>query len=110
MTADEITALIITSALGLIFLIMSIFLLTGRGSFLVAGYNTMSKADKEKYNTKALCKFVGAILLPFAILTPLISAAAIFGISWFAYAYIAAVAALVIFAAVYANTNNRFKK
>jgi len=48
---------------------MGIVLLTGRGAFLVAGYNTASKAEKAKYDEKKLCRNVGKIVLPAGVLT-----------------------------------------
>ena len=42
-----------------IFLIISIFLLSGHGSWLISGYNTASKEEKAKYNEKKLCKTTG---------------------------------------------------
>lgn len=49
-----------------IFLMISIFLLMGKGSFLIAGYNTASADEKAKYNEKKLCRIVG---LGFFIIT-----------------------------------------
>ena len=40
--------------------IISMVLLVGKGSFLIAGYNTSSKEEKEKYNEKKLCRVVGS--------------------------------------------------
>ncbi|MDK2966743.1 DUF3784 domain-containing protein [Lacrimispora sp.] len=34
----------------ILLLVLSAVLLTGRGSFLIAGYNTSSQEEKEKYN------------------------------------------------------------
>ena len=42
-----------------IFLIISVILITGHGSGLIAGYNTASKEEKEKYNVRKLCKVMG---------------------------------------------------
>lgn len=42
--------------------LFSIILLSGKGSFLIAGYNTASQERKEKYNEKKLCKSVGVML------------------------------------------------
>lgn len=39
--------------------VISIFLLMGKGSFLIAGYNTASKEMKQKYNAKKLCRTIG---------------------------------------------------
>lgn len=37
----------------------SIVLLMGKGSFLIAGFNTSRKEEKEQYNVKRLCRVVG---------------------------------------------------
>jgi hypothetical protein len=38
---------------------MSIALLMGKGSFLIAGYNTAGKEKKQRYDEKKLCRVVG---------------------------------------------------
>lgn len=38
----------------LIFVIMGVIFLFGKGSFLIAGYNTADKKEKEKYDEKKL--------------------------------------------------------
>lgn len=45
--------------MGFISLVMSIVLLMGKGAFLIAGYNTASKAEKAKYDEKKLCRIMG---------------------------------------------------
>ncbi len=42
----------------LLFLI-AIVLLLGKGSWMIAGYNTLSEAEKYKFDEKKLCKIVG---------------------------------------------------
>lgn len=39
--------------------VISIVLLLGKGSFLIAGYNLLPKEKKQKYNAKILCRVVG---------------------------------------------------
>lgn len=48
--------------------IMAITLLLGKGAWMIAGYNTATKEEKEKYNEKALCRVVGAGLALIAVL------------------------------------------
>ena len=36
----------------ILFAALSVLFLSGRGSWLIAGYNTASKEEKAKYNTK----------------------------------------------------------
>ena len=42
-----------------IFAVISIILLSGHGSWLISGYNTASKEEKEKYDEKKLCRTMG---------------------------------------------------
>lgn len=61
---------------GAIFVLLTILLLSGKGAGLIAGYNTASEEEKEKYNEKMLCRTVGG---GFSIITVLIFIMAIFG-------------------------------
>ena len=45
---------------GIILAIFSIILLTGHGANLIAGYNTASKEEKDKYNAKKLSRVAGS--------------------------------------------------
>lgn len=58
-----------------IFLILAVVLLSGHGSGLIAGYNTASKEEKSKYDTKKLCRVVGAGM---AVISMLILIAGVF--------------------------------
>ena len=49
-------------------LIISIYLISGRGSNLIAGYNTADKEKKEKYDAKKLCRVVGIGMLVISLL------------------------------------------
>lgn len=40
--------------------ILAAALLSGHGSWLIAGYNTASEKEREKYDKKKLCRTVGA--------------------------------------------------
>lgn len=51
-----------------LFLILSVFLFRGKGSWLIAGYNTASEEDKAKYDKKKLCKGVSAITLVVSVM------------------------------------------
>ena len=41
------------------FLLISIVFLTGHGAGLIAGYNTASEEEKNKYDEKKMCKVMG---------------------------------------------------
>jgi hypothetical protein len=57
--------------------VLSAILLSGRGAFLVAGYNTSSKEQKEKYDGKKLSRTAGVMLSVITVATALF----LFGIS-----------------------------
>ena len=101
---------IITGIIGLIFVIIGIVMLNGRGASLIAGYNTMSKAKKEKYDEAALCKFVGKIMIALGLLTFLLGIEPLATSPVFFVAWMIVFLAITVFAIVYANTKNRFKK
>ena len=50
----------------IVFIILSI--ISGHGSWLIAGYNTASQEEKEKYNEKKLCRIIGIGMSVIAIL------------------------------------------
>ena len=51
-----------------IFAVLSIVLLSGHGSWVISGYNTASKEEKEKYDEKKLCRTMGIGMSIIAIL------------------------------------------
>ncbi len=57
------SGVIILLVMALIFLVMSIFLFMGKGSWLIAGYNTASQEDRNKYDVKKLCRATGLLCL-----------------------------------------------
>lgn len=108
MTTKQMVALIIVGGVSLFLLIISVFLLRGKGSWMIAGYNTTK--DKKRYDEVALCKFVGKIVLPISLLLPSIVIGDILSIDWLPIAFLVFTISSVIFALIYANTNNRFLK
>ena len=48
-------AIYVIAPVEVLVLIMGIVLLCGKGSGLIAGYNTASEEEKNKYNEKKLC-------------------------------------------------------
>ena len=103
-------AFIITGVTGLAIVAIAIALLRGKGAFLIAGYNTMDKKEQEKWDTMALCKFVGKIMLPMGILCPTVAIGIRFELSWLIIAYAVITLGLCVFSVVYLNTGNRFRK
>ena len=110
MEVKDIVALAITGAIGIVLIVMAIIMLSGRGANLIAGYNTLSDQEKRKYDTKRLARFMGGILLPIGLAFPCIAIGGIFVLWWMPIVFIGLSVGLLIFAIIYANTGNRFKK
>lgn len=101
------TELVIIIAVGALIAVIGIAFLTGRGSFLIMGYNTMSKNNKAKYDAVALCKAIGKILLPIGFLTTLFAFESIR--NWYVWIYLPVVIGLVVFVTIYINNSSRFR-
>ena len=93
-----------------VFILFGIILSLGKGSFLIAGFNTMTKEEKEKYDVISLCKFFGKAMFSFDfcitlfLLSELLEMKILFNIG------LALFFAITLFVLVYSNTGNRFKK
>lgn len=110
MAGNEIIALIITSVIGLGVVVLGILFSFGKAAFLIAGFNTMSEEEREKYDEKAMAKFLGKITIPIGLLTPLVAIAGIYDMNWLICVYFFIVLSLSVFAIIYANTKDRFIK
>lgn len=87
-----------------IFTILTIILLSGKGAFLISGYNTASKADKMKYDEKKLCRVTG---IGIGIITIFLIVLGCFGKnapSWIVAALFIVTIAAIIGMAVLGNT------
>ncbi len=57
---------VVPAQFSLFFIILGLVFIQGKGAFLIAGYNTSSRAEKKKYDENALCRFMGKIMFLFA--------------------------------------------
>ena len=76
MTGSDVGGLVLTCFIGVVLVALAVVLLRGKGGFLIAGYNTMPPKEQAKYDEKALCRFVGKILLPVGLLSPAVAVGA----------------------------------
>lgn len=105
----QMTTWIALGAIAVPMLVLAIFLLNGKGAFLIAGYNTMSKEEKATYDTKALCKAVGKLLIILTALMMLFPLTQYVESMWFYWVVFILFMAITIGFAVYANTGNRYR-
>lgn len=109
MTEEQIVGLIIIGGLIVLFVILGIVLMMGKGAFLIAGYNTLPEEEKKKYDTNSLTKFVGKSILALSFTMLFWLASIFFDISWLFHVGTVLFIGIVIFMIVYMNTGNRYK-
>lgn len=94
----------------LIFIVLGIVFMNGKGAFLIAGYNTASNAEKQKINEKKLCKFMGKLMFVLAGCWLVIASSEIFRMMWILWVGLCLFLVVCIGGIIYANTGNRFKR
>ena len=82
----------------------------GKGAFLIAGYNTMSKAKKARYDKNALCRFMGRLMFALAACWVPVALGTALELGWLYGAGIAAYLLVIAGGLIYANTGHRFQK
>ena len=111
MTSSKFIGFVVIVLVTLSLVGMAIPLFLGKGTWLIAGYNTMDSEEKKLYDGPALARFTGKILLPIGLATlPYGVGLFCFGLEWLTWLYLAIVIGLSVFAVVYCNTGNRFRK
>lgn len=93
-----------------LFIGLGIIFFCGKGAFLIAGYNTASKAEKSRFNEKQLCRFMGKLMLTLAVCWLITALGSVLEVTFLLVSGISLFIATIIGAAVYANTGGRFKK
>lgn len=106
---ENVIGLAVSSAVGVLIVIISLVLLSGKGSFLVAGLNSMSDKERSKYNEKAICRFLGMIFMPIGIGIPLAEVGFSFGMKWLPGIWAVITIAVVVAAVMHINKNKKFK-
>lgn len=107
---DDVFGIIISAIIMILLFCIGLVLLSGRGSFLISGYNILPKSEKEKYDTKALCRFTGSLLLVIDCFLPIAIIAGIYEITWLIKLIVFLIISIALGCIIYASTNNRFKK
>jgi hypothetical protein len=93
-----------------IFVILGIIFYMDKGSFLIAGYNTMKSEKKSKVDEKALCRFMSKAMFVFAFSTFLWSLSNIVNKPILHTTGIIIFFITALFNIIYSNTKNRFIK
>ena len=92
------------------FIILGVILSMGKCSFLIAGYNAMSKEQKKQYDERALCRLMGKIMYCLAFSMLLWLTSIFLQNSILLSVSLCFLVGTLAFAAIYANTASRFRK
>lgn len=101
--------LIIHLAMMLSFIVLGSVFMSGKGVWLIAGYNTSSAYEKSRTDEKALCRFMGKSMFVLAACWIPICLSDILDKMWLLWAGLGLFFIAVMVIVIYANTGNRFK-
>lgn len=96
-------------ALAAVFFVITVVFLSGRGAFLIAGYNLSSKEAKLKYVEKKLCRVMGGGMGIITVFLFVFGCFEDFPPDWFLYLMIAGTIASVVIVVILCNTICRAK-
>ncbi len=93
-----------------LFVLLGVIFALGKGADLIAGYNTASAEEKEKYDVKKLCKTMSCFMFALAACWLVIAASEIFQTMVLLWIGLALFLIAVVTGLIYMNTGNRCKK
>lgn len=92
------------------FIIFAIILSKGKGASILADFNTMSDNEKAQYDEVALCKFMGKIMYGISVSIWIMALSEMLENQGLLIMGIVLLIALTVFALVYSNTKDKFKR
>lgn len=101
---------LIFAIIDLLFIVLAVVFFRGKGSFLIAGYNTASTYERSKYDEKALCRAMGKMMLAIAICWFIATLSFLFktmALMWIGQVLLLAV---VIVGVIFMNTSKKIKR
>ena len=101
---------IIFGAAILLMLVLSFYLLSGRGANLIAGYNTLPETEKAKYDKPRLCWSVGVLMLQITAAFCVLTAGILLDLVWLWVSGAVLFAAVIIVGLIRINTEKKKKK
>lgn len=93
-----------------IFIAIGILFLNNKCSWLISGYNTISKEEKERYDEKALYKFMSNFMFIISACLGLIGISGYFNIRWLQIFSAVLIVVVAFGGVIYCNTGKRFSK
>ena len=98
------------SAVILLCLVLAAVFFRGKGTGLIAGYNTASAYEKRHTDERKLTRFMAWLMLALAACFVPILLSAVLDAMWLFWLGFALFLAVAVAGVIYANTGNRFRK
>lgn len=106
---DDFTGLFVCGFIILLILGLGILLRSGRGAFLISGYNILPKEKKALFNEKALCRLYGNTLLIADFILVFVVIAGIFEATALIIFLCIIIFAISLGTVIYAFTSSKFR-
>ena len=94
----------------LLFVVLGIVFFSGKGSFLIAGYNTSSPEEKSRYDEKALRHAMGGLMFALAACCVVMALSEVFQMTAFLWIGLILFFAAAISGVIYMNTSQKIKR
>lgn len=102
--------LLIHGVAALLFVVLGIVFMCGKGSFLIAGYNTASPKEKSQYDEKALCQAMGGLMFVCAACFGVLMLSTLLESMPLMWTGIVLLFVVVIAGVIYMNTSKKVKR
>ena len=102
--------MIVMAVMVVLFFVLGLLLRSGRGSFLIAGYNTASQKEKDKIDEKKLCRYTGNLMFILAGCQMFFVFSILLENKMLMWIGVAAFLISVVGGVVFLNTGDRLKK
>jgi hypothetical protein len=106
---QDFEGIIICGFVFILMIVLGFVLRSGKGAFLISGYNMLPKEKKARYNEKELCRFTGNLLFTMAFLLIFAILGAFYEIFWLVKLIVVLFILTALAGIIYVNTNSRFK-
>ena len=110
MSTEQIASFLMASIFAVPVVIIGIVLCCGKGAFLIAGYNTLSSAERAAWDEKALCRTTGVLVLVIVGCVELLLLGAVLDIVALMWSGGILFAVSTVFGLIYINKSQRFKR
>lgn len=101
---------LVLSLVILAFFSVGVVFFNGKGAFLIAGLNTMTENEKKKYDTFAVCRFMGKMMFSLSASMIFWLIAVVYNKDFLFVIGFILFMAITIFGVIYMNIDNRFIK